>query len=149
MSRLAVLQALQTILETEFDRVYVYPDDFSGTFIEAPTLPFIVLEELPAVDNVTRVMAADWIDTDWHISIMGFTSKGPVAWNTVEDTVAKAAAYPGRDAVRTLLEANTTISGTVVRMGDDQHTYVEFVTPIPWNGDAYYGYYFGVPVTGG
>ena len=149
MSRLTVLQALQTILETQFARVYVYPDDLEDDFIEKPDLPFIVLEELPAVDNVTRVQAADWIETEWYISIMEYTSKGAVAWNTAEDVAAKAAAYTARDTTRTLLEANMTLSGTILRIGDEQHSYVEFVTPIPWNGDPYYGCYFGIPVLGG
>ena len=149
MSRLTVLQALQTILETEFDSVYVYPDDLEDDFIEVPELPFIAIEELPAVDNVTRVQAADWIETAWYISMVGYVYKGAVAWNTEKDVAAKALAYPMRDTIRTLLEANMTIGGTILRIGDEQHSYVEFVTPIPWNGDPYYGCYFGIPVLGG
>ena len=148
MSRLTVLQALQTILETQFTRVYVYPDDLT-TWIDRPTLPFITLEEIPAVDNNTQIWAADWIDVSWFISVCGYTYKGEVAWATAKDTVAKATAFAGRDTVRTLLEANTTLGGTTKPIGTENITYTDFLTPLPWNGEAYYGWYFSIPVTSG
>ena len=149
MSRLTVLQALQTILETQFDRVYVYPDDLTTSFPIEPALPFLSIEEIPAADNATRIKAADWIDVDWFVSIFGFVYKGVVAMNTPEDVAAKALAYPQRDKVKALLNANTTLGGTTSPIGRDDIAYNEDITPVPWAGVGYYGFFFSIPVTSG
>ena len=80
MSRLTVLRALETVLETEFDRVYVYPDDYStviyNSVTELLTLPALALEELPASENNTIIQAADWVDVQWTISLYGYMAAG-------------------------------------------------------------------------
>jgi len=148
MSRLTVLQALQTILETEFSRVYVYPDDYSD-IADEPTLPFFALEELPASENNTVVLAADWIDTEWTISLYCYMAEGEMPTPGADDAAAKALAYTARDTIRGLLEANLNLTGTAKQIGDDRRTYTDMVVPLQWNQRPYMGAYFEIPVLSG
>ena len=150
MTRLTVLQSFQTLLQTQFERVYVYPDDFASSFIVEPTVPFTIVEAVPAIDNETKIYAADWIDKDWFVSIFRYVYKygdDPPTWFTEEDVTAKTLALADLATIETLLEANTTLSGLSKPIGNDNFAFQSDIYPLAWNKQAYYGPYFLIPVT--
>lgn len=150
MSRLTVLQSFQTILEAEFDRVYVYPDEYASVGND-PVMPFFVFEELPANENNTIAVGdfADLLGVEWTVSIYGYMALGELKSPGVDDAAAKALCYTARDTIRTLLEANLRPSGTLATIGDDRRFFTDFIVPLQWNQDTYLGIYFEIPVTSG
>ena len=150
MSRLTVLQSLQTILETEFDRVYIYPDEYSDIEND-PTLPIFVLEELPANENNTIPIGgfADLLGIEWVVSLYGYVALGEFPAPGDEDAAAKELAYTARDTIRTLLQANLTPTGALAPIGDERRLYTDFIVRLQWNEQPYLGLYFEIPVTSG
>ena len=150
MGRLTVLQALQTILETQFDRVYIYPDEYS-TINNDPALPFFVLEELPATENNTVSVGsfADLVGIEWTVSLYGYAAVGEFPSPGHDDATAKALTYGYRDTIRTLLQANLWPSGVISTLGDDRRLYTDFIVRLQWNEQPYLGLYFEIPVTSG
>ena len=150
MSRLTVLQSLQTILETEFSRVYVYPDEY-GNMADEPAVPYFAIEELPAKENNTMPVGgfADLLGIEWTIALYGYMAVDEMPAPGADDAAAKALAYTARDTIRTLLQANTKLSGTLAIMGDDRRMYTDMVVPLQWNQRPYYGLYFEIPVISG
>lgn len=150
MSRLTVLQSIQTALKGELERVYIYPDDFLADFDAVDiTAPFHVIEELPVFEKNTIIRAADWIDVSWVVALFGFISEGEKIWMTEADAIAKSLTYAHRNTVRGILESNMRPYGVSAPIGDDRRTFTDFITPLQWNKMPYFGYYFEIPVTSG
>ena len=150
MSRLTVLQSLQTILETEFDRVYVYPDEFDDVEND-PQMPFFALEELPASENNTIAVGgfADLLGIEWTVSLYGYVAICESEAPGDEDAAGKTLAYVARDTIRTLLQANMTPGGALAQFGDERRFYTDAIVRIQWGKQIYIGLYFEIPVTSG
>lgn len=150
MSRLTVLQSLQTILETAFARVYIYPDEYADIEND-PKLPIFVLEELPANENNTVAVGdfADLLGIEWTVSLYGYMALGEFPAPGDEDAAAKALAYTARDTIRTLLQANLIPTGALAPIGDERRLYTDFIVRMQWNEQAYLGLYFEIPVISG
>ena len=156
MSELAVLQALQAILQTEFDRVYVYPDDFD-TMPDVPDLPFHIIQQNPTAINITRMEAIGFYPAAWEIDILSYLSAGLLAPPSTDDAAYKALARATMETIRDLLRDNQHLSGTIYQMGDgDNNMWNDYLaTEIPWNKSnksdvaPYDGCIFEIPVMSG
>lgn len=134
MSRLTVLQAFQTALLNDFERVYIYPDDFEGNELFYPELPFVLLEETPARQNVTRWYANGLFLTHSEIGVTAFTFRGETQPPGGNDLEAKALTYPARDLIKARAIADPTWGGAVKIVGEENRTFYHYLLPLVWKG---------------
>lgn len=142
-----VLAATQALLIGTYPRTYTIPADRADVI---ETGPFVIIEE--AVDIQERTVQENYIGTEfqsyWTLFIGVFCQKKPDIAGSVRDSEAKTIAWAARNAIRTILLANPTLSGTVDYIGETVEL-IEFgqaVGMMQWNASGWFGTYFLIPV---
>lgn len=142
-ARQAALAALAALVETEFDRVYIYPDDYETTPGQ-PELPFVVVEELPGARDEHPLDRAA-VD-HWTAAVYAITSWGEHPAPSDADAVAKVAAIAARDTLVQLVRSDVTLQRTAVIGQDADAAFTSTITPLQYNQKPAFGVFMALPV---
>jgi hypothetical protein len=135
-ARETTLEALATLLEDVFDRVYVYPTDYAA-MASKPELPFVVVEEVPGSRDGHKLSGVGF--DKWTAAVYVITSWGELLPTSAADAAGKALAIAARDALVDLVRDNHTLTNTAVIGHDGPHEFESMITPMAWNAQPAYG----------
>ena len=112
-----VLAATQALIVGTYPRTYTIPTDRADV---VETVPFIIIEE--ATEIPERTVQDNYIGTAfqsyWTLMIAAFCYKDVFAPGSVKDSAAKTTTWAVRNAIRTIILANPTLSATVDYIGE-------------------------------
>lgn len=145
MNTVPVLDAVKGVLSASFPRTYIYPTDYDLTPV-APTLPFIVIEEMTGSENRTDYQAGNCTWDRWDVSVTVFASEGVHVYPSKKDAKGQKLCIAHRDTVESLLKGDKNLGGTVVQVRDGQNFIRHGISPLQWNKRPYMGVSFTIPV---